>query len=146
MFLGQYEHNIDDKGRLTIPARYRELLDPGAHITRGFDRNLIVLTSTSWNSLCGQIKNLNNMDLKARDLKRKILANAHPVEVDKIGRILIPPFLRSFACLDGPAVLIGQDTYFEVWSKPLWDVENARLDNVEADPELQNALNISLVF
>ncbi len=144
MFLGQYEHNIDDKGRLTIPARYRELLAEGAYITRGFDRNLMVLTAPSFEQMYANINQMNIADPTARLLKRLILSSAEKLEVDKAGRILIPQYLRQAACLDGAAVVVGEGNYFEIWSQPLWAEQIAKLDDVDANSQRFAALELSV--
>ena len=137
MFLGQFEHTIDDKGRMTIPSRYRELLDGGAYITRGFDPNLMVLTTASFDEISESIRTTSVTDADARALKRWIFSNASWVEVDKAGRILIPQWLRSNAKLESNAVVVGVGDYFEIWSPDEWTRQ------VE---ETQNADNTSLRF
>ena len=96
MFLGQFQHNLDDKGRLMIPARYRDLLAAGAYITQGFDKCLMVMTESHFNEVYALINALNMADPSARMLRRLILSNAYQVEVDKVGRILVPQNLREF--------------------------------------------------
>ena len=95
MFLGQYQHNLDEKGRLMIPARYRELLAAGAFITQGFDRCLMVMTSLYFQQVYDRINAMNLADPTARLLRRLILSNAYSVEIDKVGRILVPQNLRQ---------------------------------------------------
>jgi MraZ protein len=124
MFLGQFEHTIDDKGRMTIPSRYRELLDGGAYITRGFDENLMVLTAASFNEISESIRVTSVTDADARALKRWIFANASWVEVDKAGRILIPQWLRMNAGLEGNAMVVGVGEYFEIWQPERWTRHN----------------------
>ena len=96
MFLGQYQHNLDDKGRLMIPARFRELLAAGAFITQGFDKCLMVMTDVYFKQVYDRINAMNLADPTARLLRRLILSNAYAVEVDKVGRILVPQNLRGF--------------------------------------------------
>ena len=96
MFLGQFQHNLDDKGRLMIPARFRELLEGGAFITQGFDKCLMVMTEAYFKQVYDRINAMNLADPTARLLRRLILSNAYPVEVDKVGRILMPQNLRTF--------------------------------------------------
>jgi len=107
MFLGQYQHNIDEKGRLTIPARFRDQLADGAYIIRGFDRNLMVLTPAYFETLYDRVNHMNLTDPTARLLKRLIFSGADRVEVDKAGRILLPQFLRQSASLNGDVVVVG---------------------------------------
>ncbi|HEY4693604.1 MAG TPA: division/cell wall cluster transcriptional repressor MraZ [Bellilinea sp.] len=121
MFLGQYEHTIDDKGRMTIPSGYRELLDGSAYVTRGFDQNLLVLPPDKFNQLAQSISDASMTGSDGRDFRRWIFSSASRVEVDKAGRILIPQFLRTFAGLDSDAMVVGNGTYFEIWSSDQWN-------------------------
>lgn len=143
MFLGQYGHNIDEKGRLTIPARFREQLEAGgAYITRGFEDNLIVFTASRFDQISERINAMSLTDLAARQLKRLIFANAVGVEFDKSGRILIPQFLREPANLTTNAVVVGQGTYFEIWSPESWEKQNALLQDSEANAQRFAALDL----
>ena len=92
MFLGQFQHNLDDKGRLMIPARYRDLLAAGAYITQGFDKCLMVMTDAYFKEVYNLINAMNMADPTARMLRRLILSNAYPVEVDNAYPIAHPPF------------------------------------------------------
>ena len=132
MFLGQYLHTIDDKSRLTIPAKFRELLPDGAFLTHGFDRNLMVLPTPIFNHLAARVGQMNLSDPNARTLKRILFSNAWPVEVDKLGRILIPQYLRESAQIESAAVINGANQFFEIWSQPIWTETNAR----QMDPEV----------
>jgi MraZ protein len=143
MFLGQFEHSIDEKGRLTIPARFRDLLAEGAFITRGFDRNLMVLTSSSFDQLYQRINQKSMTDLNARLLKRLIFSNADKLEFDKAGRILIPQFLRQSASLAANVVIVGVGDYFEIWSQDCWNEQAALLQDAEATSQRFAALDLS---
>jgi MraZ protein len=135
MFLGQCYHNLDDKGRLTVPSRYRDLLVPaGAYIMQGFDQNLIVLPSTNYEELFQRIRQMSITDPNARLLRRLFFSTADRVEVDKAGRILIPQFLRTYAGLECALVLVGMGDYFEIWSPEAWKVQNEQLQ----DPQLNS--------
>lgn len=120
MFLGQYEHTIDDKGRMTIPSGYRELLDGSAYVTRGFDQNLLVLPPDKFHQLAESISDASMTGSDGRDFRRWIFSSASRVEVDKAGRILIPQFLRTFAGLESDAIVVGNGSYFEIWSTDQW--------------------------
>jgi MraZ protein len=147
MFLGQYQHNLDDKGRLMIPARYRDLLAPGAFITQGFDRCLMVMTESHFNDLYAILNGLNMADQSARQLRRLILSNAYPVEVDKVGRILVPQNLREFLGLaNGELVVVGQGEYFEVWTPAEWKSQIDTMQDVEANAQRFATLNFSKSF
>ncbi len=145
MFLGQYEHSIDEKGRLTIPARYRELLAAeGAYITQGFDRNLMVITTSTFESLSARVNELSLTDQNARLLKRLMFSNAVQAEFDKAGRILIPQFLRQTAVLNNAVMIVGSGDYFEIWSQELWAEQRALLQDVDATAQRFAALDLSL--
>jgi MraZ protein len=133
MFLGRYQHSIDEKGRLIIPVRYRELLDEGAFVTQGFERNLMVLTPDAFERLYENVNKSSLTDPSARDLRRFILSNAERVEVDKVGRILVPAYLREFAQLENEVVLVGVGTSFEIWSPLNWAQKNEKLQDLEAN-------------
>jgi MraZ protein len=143
MFLGQYQHNLDDKGRLMIPARFRELLVGGAYVTQGFDRCLMVMTSSYFEEVYRRINAMNLADPTARMLRRLLLANAYPVEVDKVGRVLLPATLRQAALLDGDAIVAGQGDYFEVWSPAEWSQQMEQLEDTDANNQRFAALDLS---
>lgn len=134
MFLGQYQHTLDEKGRLMIPARYRELLAAGAFITQGFDRCLMVMTDVHFREVYDRINAMNMADQNARLLRRHILSNAYAVEIDRVGRILVPQNLRQAIGLNGEAIVAGQGEYFEVWTPADW---NAQMDQLQ-DTEMNN--------
>ncbi len=143
MFLGQYQHTLDDKGRLMIPARFRELLEGGAFVTQGFDRCLMVLTEPYFKQVYDNVNTMNLADPNARLLRRLIFANAYPVEVDKVGRVLVPQNLRQFAGLNGEAIVAGQGDYFEVWTPAAWDEQMKRIQDTEANNQRFSTLDLS---
>lgn len=144
MFLSQFNHNLDDKGRLMIPARYRDLLAAGAYITQGFDKCLMVMTDGYFKEVYEIINGMNTADPATRMLRRLILSNAYPVEVDKVGRILVPQNLRSFLGIEnGELVVAGQGDYFEVWSPVEWKTQMDKLQDVEANQQRFATLKLS---
>ena len=143
MFLGQFQHNLDDKGRLMIPARFREMLEGGAFITQGFDRCLMVMTEAYFQQVYDRINAMNLADPTARLLRRLILSNAYPVEVDKVGRILMPQNLRQFISLDGEAIVAGQGDYFEIWTATDWSNQMLQIQDTEANNQRFSALDLS---
>jgi MraZ protein len=144
MFLGQFQHNLDDKGRLMIPARYRELLAAGAYITQGFDRCLMVMTDLHFRQVYDRINSMNPTDTSTRLLRRLILSNAYLVEVDKVGRILVPHNLREFLGIaNGELIVAGQGDYFEVWAPADWQLQMDNLQDVEANEQRFAALDLS---
>ncbi len=143
MFLGQYQHNVDSKGRLTIPVRYREMLEDGAYITQGFDNNLMVMTTSAFETISQHVKQMSITDPRARLLRRLIFSSGERVDVDKAGRILIPQFLRNIAGLDGEAVVVGVGDYFEIWSPDLWAEQATQLQDSASNAERFMAFDIS---
>ena len=144
MFLGRYEHTIDEKGRLTIPARYRELLENGAYVTQGFDHNLIVLPAPSFEQMYVHVNEMSMTDPNARQLKRLIFSSAERCEFDRAGRILLPQFLRESVGLDGSATLVGVGDYFEIWSPHGWAQQNELLQDTETTTQRFAALNLPI--
>jgi MraZ protein len=143
MFLGQYRHNFDAKGRLTIPARFRELLTDGAFVTQGFEQNLMVLTPPTFEVITQGVNQTSITDPTARDLKRLLFSTASQVEPDGNGRILIPQFLRELAGLDSEAFLVGVGDYFEIWSPTQWEEKMSLLNDTDANAQRFVGLDLS---
>lgn len=131
MFLGRFEHTLDEKGRLTVPSRYREFLREGFYLTQGFDRNLMVLTPALFEHVYSYINKMSLTDPDARSLKRLILSSAERFELDKQGRILIPQYQREYAQLTVQIVVVGNGDYFEIWSRDEWQKQKEVLQNPE---------------
>ena len=128
MFLGEFEHSIDDKGRVAIPARVREELGEGMVLTRGFDQCLQAFPRQIWQLLAQKVSSLSLGNPEARNLRRMLFSNAAEVEVDRQGRILVPQNLREYAGLVEQVVITGMDTYFELWSSEHWRTMMVQLD------------------
>lgn len=143
MFLGQYRHTLDSKNRLTIPARYRDMLAEGAYITRGFDGNLMVYTAATFHIISHQASETSVTDQSARQLKRLLFSNADFIETDRAGRVLIPEFLRQAADLENEVVLAGMGDHLELWSPERWAQQMERLDDLDANAERFASLKIS---
>ena len=143
MFLGQFQHNLDGKGRLMVPAPFRQTLEGGAFITQGFDRCLMVMTEPYFQEVYQRINSMNLTDPAARMLRRLILSNAYSVEVDKVGRILVPQNLRQFVGFNGEAIVAGQGEYFEVWTPTEWNAQMDAIHDTEANSQRFSALNLS---
>lgn len=144
MFLGQFQHNLDDKGRLMIPSRFREMLGVGAYITQGFDKCLMVMTDAYFRQVYAYIEAMNLADPTTRQLRRMILSNAYPATADKVGRILIPQNLRAFLGIEnGELIVAGQGEYFEVWTPALWNEQMTQLQDTEANIQRFAALDLS---
>jgi MraZ protein len=144
MFLGQYHHNLDEKGRLTIPARFRDALAEGAFLTQGFDRNLRLLTQSDFEIMAEKVNHLSMTNPDIRQLRRLIFANASEVQLDRIGRTLIPQFLRDFAGLQGEAVIVGVGEAIEIWSPEAWAEQEGMIQDAEANAQRFAELDLSL--
>lgn len=117
MFMGEYNHTIDAKGRLIIPSKFREALGDTFVVTKGLDGCLFVYDNVEWNVFEEKLKSLPITNKDARQFARFFLAGAAEVEVDKQGRILVPNVLREFAELNKDVVLIGVASRIEIWSR-----------------------------
>ncbi|NMB00099.1 MAG: division/cell wall cluster transcriptional repressor MraZ [Firmicutes bacterium] len=121
MFMGEYQHSLDTKGRLIIPAKFREDLGEGAVITRGLDNCLFLFPKDEWAILEGKLKTLPLTKTDARQFVRFLFSGATECELDKQGRINIPTNLREFASIDKDAVVIGVSSRVEIWSREKWE-------------------------
>jgi MraZ protein len=128
MFLGRYQHTLDAKGRLAIPARFREALAEGLVLTRGIDRCLALYPLAAWRPLAERVSALPLSDPDARNFRRLVFAEASDLSLDGQGRILIPPELRRYAGLERDALVIGMDTALEIWSPDRWQSVEALMD------------------
>ena len=120
MFIGEYQHNLDDKGRLAIPAKFRRDLQKGAVVTRGLDNCLFLYTKTEWNKLAEKLSALPISQANSRAFARLMLAGAMDVEVDKQGRVVLPEYLRAFAGLQKSAIVAGLYNRVEIWDESKW--------------------------
>lgn len=121
MFMGEYNHTIDAKGRLIIPAKFREVLGDEFVVTKGMDGCLFVFDNSEWQVFTEKLRSLPMIDKEVRQFTRFFLAGAASVEVDKQGRILLPSVLRDFAGITKDTVLIGVGSRIEIWSKDRWE-------------------------
>ena len=121
MFFGEYEHTIDDKNRLTLPARFRDALAGGVVLTRGLDECLDVYPRADWNGLVeARLAPLDPFSREARDLKRFFFSAATDAELDKQGRVLVPPALLKHAGLGREVVVAGDHDHLEIWDRGRW--------------------------
>jgi len=121
MFMGEYNHTIDAKGRLIVPAKFREILGDNFIVTKGLDGCLFVYPNDEWTRFEEKLKSLPLTNKSARQFTRFFLAGAAACEVDKQGRILLPQVLREFASLEKDVVLVGVASRIEIWSRERWD-------------------------
>lgn len=120
MFIGEYQHSLDDKGRLAIPVKFREELKAGAVITRGLDNCLFLFTAAQWSTLSEKLATLPLSQAHSRAFSRLMLAGAMEVELDGQGRILVPGFLRQYAKLGNTIIVAGLMNRLEVWDEKEW--------------------------
>lgn len=120
MFIGQYQHSIDEKGRLAFPAKFRKELSDGAVVTKGLDGCLFVFSRKKFLQMAESISRLPYTKSSARLYSRLILANACDLEFDKQGRVILPAFLRDYAKIKTEAVVGGLYDRVEIWSKKGW--------------------------
>ncbi len=136
MFLGTFEHTLDAKGRLAIPAKLRNSLGEKAVLTRSPDRCLVLYPMDEWNRLAQQLSQLSQVDRNARDLQYFIFGGASECEIDAQGRIIVPAMLRNYASIDGDVVSVGMNTHIVIWSQAAWVERETRvngdIDNIAA--------------
>ena len=120
MFIGEFKHNLDSKGRIAMPVKFRNKLTGGAIITRGLDRCLFVFGNKDWEILAQKIIALPLSQANSRAFSRLMLAGAMDVDIDKQGRILIPDYLREYAGLKKEAVFTGLYNRIEIWDSENW--------------------------
>jgi len=142
MFLGEFVHIIDEKGRLTVPAKFRAELAAGLVVTRGIDRCLAIYPMEEWEQLAQKISALPMTDRRARAFRRLVFASASDVIPDKQGRVLIPPSLREYAGFNGEVIVTGLNTYVEVWNPDAWGEEREHVEGNGGNIEEWAALGI----
>lgn len=147
MFLGEYSHTLDDKGRLTLPARWREELAEGIVITRGLDPCLLIFPASRFENIARTMDRLGYNKSDARALSRYLFAKAIDDTPDKQGRVIIPTSLREFAGINGDALIVGVNNWIEVWNAHRYNDANSRLEsNVgEASERMGDVLQRALL-
>lgn len=143
MFMGEYNHSIDTKGRLIIPSRVREELGDEFVVTKGLDGCLFVFPNNEWRAFEEKLKALPLTNKSARQFARFFVAGATPCELDKQGRILLPQTLREFAGLEKDVVLTGMLNRIEIWSKVKW-AENSSYDDMDDIAEQMTDLGLCI--
>jgi MraZ protein len=141
-FMSEFVHSLDDKGRLTLPAKYRDVLAPGVVIARWFDDCLAIYPVATWAELARKLGELQVADEKARLFRRFILTGGVDDVPDSAGRILIPAYLREYAHLNGEVVIAGNGPYLEVWNPDLWQGQMRAFRDGTIDPQTWAAFGI----
>ena len=132
MLIGEYEHSLDAKGRLIMPAKIREDIGEKFIITKGLDGCLFGFSQNEWTNFEEKLKTLPLTNKNARDFVRFFLSGAIECEIDKQGRFLIASNLREYGALEKEAVIIGVGTRIEIWNKDKWKTYNSE-ENISAD-------------
>jgi MraZ protein len=143
MFMGEYSHTIDSKGRLIVPSKFRENLGDEFVVTKGLDGCLFVYSQEEWMNIEEKFKQVSLTTKDARKFSRFFFAGAATVEVDKQGRILLPSVLREFAGLEKDIVSVGVLSRIEIWSKDKWQESN-EYDDMDEIAEHMADLGLSI--
>ena len=132
MFLGEFRHAVDEKGRLAVPARFRAQLDGGCVVARWLDTCLAIFPMPAWEELATKVGSLPMTDPNARLLQRQLFAGAFETELDRQGRVLVPQNLRTFAGLEAEALVLGSRDHAEIWAPRRWDEYSQALEDPSA--------------
>ncbi len=143
MFMGEYNHTIDAKGRLIIPSKFREILGDAFVVTKGLDGCLFVYDNQEWKRFEEKLRSLPITNKEARQFVRFFLAGATEAEVDKQGRILIPNVLREFAEITKDVVLVGVGSRIEIWSRERFE-ETASFEDMDEIAEHMAELGLGI--
>ncbi len=144
MLIGEYKHLIDDKKRMSLPAKFRKELGAKVVITYGLDKCLFLYTQKQWVAVAEKLSQLSMGAAEQRGFNRFMLAGAVEVEVDALGRILIPDFLKEFAQLNDKVVVTGVYSRVEVWNHTLWHEYKGRI-SAQADQMAEKLGEVGLI-
>lgn len=133
MFIGEHIHTIDQKRRLAIPSKFRKNLGERAVITRGLDNCLVIYSLEEWNKMAVKLENLPSGQVNARGFTRVMMSGATDVELDKLGRILVPDHLRDYAFLKKIVAIIGLSNRIEVWDEARWKEYKEKMEKIVSD-------------
>lgn len=133
MFIGEYIHTIDQKRRLAIPSKFRKILGEKAVITRGLDNCLVIYPLEEWDKMAGKLENLPTGLNNARGFTRIMLSGATDVELDKLGRILVPDHLKNYAFLKKNVVVLGLSNKIELWDEARWKEYKEKMEKTVGD-------------
>jgi MraZ protein len=128
MFIGQYRHTLDDKGRLSVPVKFRDQLSEGLVVTRGLDRSLFLYPKKEWERLASKLAALPLGKADTRAMSRLMLAGAMEADIDASGRVTIPPYLRAYASLAKRVIVTGLYDRIEIWDEETWNTYCARTE------------------
>ncbi|OGZ19077.1 MAG: cell division/cell wall cluster transcriptional repressor MraZ [Candidatus Nealsonbacteria bacterium RBG_13_42_11] len=133
MFIGEYKYSIDEKKRLAIPGKFRQLLGKKAVITRGLDQCLFLYSSKEWGTLAKKLAQLPLSQSDARGFARLMLTGAMEVDLDNLGRILVPDYLKTYAFLKKKVIIAGVFNRIEVWDEIKWQQYKKKTETAVGD-------------
>ncbi len=125
MFLGEFEYRVDEKGRVPTPPKFRRELEEGVVLTPGVEKCIVAYPLAAWEKLAATLTTGSITPSKLRRLNRAVFAAAFSLQIDGQGRIGLPPPLREYAGIEGEVVIVGANTYLELWNKAQWASEKA---------------------
>jgi MraZ protein len=128
MFIGEYKHSLDDKGRIAIPSKFRKALAKGAVVTRGLDTSLFLFPKEEWDKLAQKLASLPLGQSNSRAFARLMLAGAMDVALDKQGRVVLPEYLRAYAVMKKNVVIAGLFTRLELWDEAKWETYKKKVE------------------
>lgn len=138
MFIGEYQHSVDGKGRVSIPAKFRDALRPGAVVTRGIDQNLTIYPKAEWEKVAARLSELPTSQRSVRAYVRLMLSGAMDAELDGQGRVVLPLYLRDYAHIKTNVVITGLFNRLEVWDQTGWKAYKAKAE--KASPSIAEKL------
>lgn len=133
MFIGEYTHSLDEKGRISVPAKFRRLLKEGVVVTRGLDHCLFMYPKAQWNEIAAKLANLPVSQKKSRAFMRLMLAGAWDASLDSQGRVMVPEYLRAYAAIRKHAVIAGLYNRLEVWDEDAWNTYKRQTEAASDD-------------
>ncbi|MBI5157429.1 MAG: division/cell wall cluster transcriptional repressor MraZ [Acidimicrobiia bacterium] len=132
MFLGEYQHSVDEKGRIVMPSKFRAQLEAGVVVTKGQERCLFVFPADRWEEEAAKVSRLPRTDERSRNFARSFFGGASDVQADKQGRLQIPQALRTYAGLEKDVVVVGVSDRLEIWDANAWQNLSSQADELYA--------------
>jgi MraZ protein len=133
MFYGEYEHTIDEKSRVTLPARFRAALADGVVLARGIERNIDVYPRRSWDANVERIAELDSLTREAREMKRYVFAGAAVADLDRQGRVIVPLTLSEHAGIGKDVIVAGVHDHIEIWDRASWAAQLSAIEGSAGD-------------
>jgi MraZ protein len=136
VFVGEYQHTVDDKGRIVVPSKVRDHLEDGLVVTKGQERCLFVFPMDRWRDEVDKINRLPRTNRQNRNFARSFFGGASDQQLDKQGRLQVPPALRAYAAIDKDVVILGVADRLEIWDAATWEAMSSEVDQGYADLEV----------